>query len=164
MCAVPPFAFPMKAVAYVIGVSRSNLADRLQERSKKRIGRPPLPDDELVFHIEAVIAELPTYGYRRVHAVLKRQALAAGLQPPNHKRVYRIMKVHGLLLARHTAAMAGFRPTISPLFSSAVVPYIRQVLLINAAQSRLRAREWQFPRRWSSSIATAGPRQSCRPT
>jgi len=66
----------MKTVAEVIGVSRSNLADRLQERPKKRIGRPPLPDDELVSKIKAVIAELATYGYRRVHAVLTRQALA----------------------------------------------------------------------------------------
>ena len=91
----------MKTVAEVIGVSRSNLADCLQERCKKRIGRPPLPDDELVSKIKAVIAELATYGYRRVHAVLKRQALAAGLKPPNHKRVYRVMKVRGLLLDRH---------------------------------------------------------------
>jgi putative transposase len=53
-----------------------------------------------VSKIKAVIAELATYGYRRV-AVLKRQALAAGLKPPNHKRVYRVMKVHGLLLDRH---------------------------------------------------------------
>jgi putative transposase len=52
--------FAMKTVAEVIGVSRSNLADRLQERCKKRIGRPPLPDDELVSKIKAVIAELPT--------------------------------------------------------------------------------------------------------
>jgi putative transposase len=35
--------------------------------------RPPRADDELVSKIKAVIAELPTYGYRRVHAVLKRQ-------------------------------------------------------------------------------------------
>lgn len=91
----------MKTVAEAIGVSRSNLASRLQERCKKRIGRPPRPDDELVSKIKAVIAELATYGYRRVHAVLKRQALAAGLKPPNHKRVYRVMKVHGLLLDRH---------------------------------------------------------------
>ena len=55
----------MKTVAEVIGVSRSNLADRLQERSKKRIGRPPLPDDELVStKIKAVIAELATYPRR----------------------------------------------------------------------------------------------------
>src|SRR5262249_41656972 len=65
----------MKTVAEVIGVSRFNLADRLQERCKKRIGRPPRPDDELVSKIKAVIAELPTYGYRRVHAS---QAAGAG--------------------------------------------------------------------------------------
>jgi putative transposase len=29
-----------------------------------------LPDEELVAEIMAVIAELPTYGYRRVHAIL----------------------------------------------------------------------------------------------
>ena len=99
----------MKTVAEVIGVSRSNLADCLQERCKKRIGRPPLPDDELVSKIKAVVAELPTYGYRRVHAVLKRQALAAGLKPPNHKRVYRVMKVRGLLLDRDAVEdCAGF--------------------------------------------------------
>jgi putative transposase len=54
-----------------------------------------------VSKIKAVVAELPTYGYQRVHAVLKRLALAAGLKPPNHKRVYRVMKVHGLLRDRH---------------------------------------------------------------
>ena len=95
----------MKTVAEVIGVSRSNLVERMDERAKKRIGRPPLPDDKLVAEIKAVIAELPTYGYRRVHAILKRQALAAGLKPPNHKRVYRVMKVHGLLLDRHAGGV-----------------------------------------------------------
>ena len=95
----------MKAVAEVIGVSRSNLIERLQGRPKKRLGRPPLPDDELVADIKAVIAGLPTYGYRRVHAILKRQALAAGRKPPNHKRVYRVMKVYGLLLDRHVGGI-----------------------------------------------------------
>jgi putative transposase len=67
----------MKTVADVIGVSRSNLIERLKERPRqKRIGR--LPDGEFLAGIKAVIAEMPTYGYRRIHAVLKRQALAAG--------------------------------------------------------------------------------------
>src|SRR2546429_1237057 len=92
--------FAMKAVAEVIGVSRSNLIERMCERAKKRIGRPPLPDDKLVAEIKAVIVELPTYGYRRVHAILKRQALAAGLKPPNHKPGYRGEEVHDLLLDR----------------------------------------------------------------
>ena len=94
----------MKTVAEVIGVSRSNLVERLQERPKTRIGRPPLPDEEVVAEIKTVIAELPTYGYRRVHAILKRRARATGRKPPNHKRVYRVMKAHGLLLDRHVGA------------------------------------------------------------
>ena len=95
----------MKTVAEVIGVSRSNLTERLQERPQSRIGRPPLPDAELVAQIKVLIGELPTYGYRRVHAILKRQALAAGLKPANHKRVYRVMKAHGLLLDRHAGGI-----------------------------------------------------------
>jgi putative transposase len=55
----------MKTIAEVIGVSCSNLIERLQERAKTRIGRPPLPDNELVAEIKAVIAELPTFGYLR---------------------------------------------------------------------------------------------------
>jgi putative transposase len=78
----------MKTVAEVIGVSRANLAERLQERPQKRIGRLPLPDEELVAQIKAVIGILPTYGYRRIHAILERQAPAAGSKPPNRKRVY----------------------------------------------------------------------------
>jgi hypothetical protein len=79
--------FATKTVAEVIGASRSNLIERMRERPKKRIGRPPLPDEKLVSEIKAVVVELPTYGYRRVHAILKRQALAAGLKPSNHKVV-----------------------------------------------------------------------------
>ena len=42
-------------LAEVIGVSLSNLVARLQEPlSNKRIGRPPLPDNELVAEIKAV--------------------------------------------------------------------------------------------------------------
>ena len=37
----------MKTVAEVISVSRSNLADRLQERCNKRIARPPLSSSQL---------------------------------------------------------------------------------------------------------------------
>src|SRR4029453_12926468 len=88
-----------------MGAPPPNLIKRMRERAKKRIGRPPLPDDNLVAEIKAVIAELPTYGYRRVHAIVKRKGVAAGLKPPNHKRVYRVMKVHGLLLDRHAGCV-----------------------------------------------------------
>jgi putative transposase len=68
----------------------------------QRRGRPPLPDAELVADIRALVLDLPTYGYRRVHALLRRQAEKNGRAAPNAKRVYRVMKLHGLLLQRHS--------------------------------------------------------------
>jgi putative transposase len=91
----------MKAVADALGVARSNLAEQAKQRPPKRVGRPPLPEEELVAEIRAVIADLPTYGYRRVHAILRRRARADGRPAPNHKRVFRVMQVHDLLLQRH---------------------------------------------------------------
>jgi putative transposase len=58
----------VKAVADVIGVARSHLVERMKSRPRQRLGRPPAPADALVAEIKAVIADLPTYGYRRVHA------------------------------------------------------------------------------------------------
>jgi hypothetical protein len=39
--------------------------------------------------IRTVIADLPSYGYARVWAVLRRRAVVEGRQPANRKRVYR---------------------------------------------------------------------------
>jgi putative transposase len=91
----------VKAVADMLGVARSNLVEQMRDRPRQRLGRPPAPADALVAEIKAVIADLPTDGYRRGHAILRRKALDEGRQPPNHKRVYRVMKEHGLLLQRH---------------------------------------------------------------
>ena len=85
----------MKTVANVIGVARSNLAARAKHPERRLVGRRPQPDEDLVGEIKGVIADLPTYGYRRVHAILRRRAAAEGRQPPNHKRVYAVMKRHG---------------------------------------------------------------------
>ncbi len=95
----------MKAVADGLGVAHSNLVEQIKQRSPRRLGRPPLPADDLVAEIKSVIADLPTYGYHRVHAILRRKALDEGRLPPNHKRVYRVMKEHGLLLQRHAGGV-----------------------------------------------------------
>jgi putative transposase len=91
----------MSAVCSTLEVARSNIAEQAAGRPSKRRGRPPRPDKDLVEAIKAIIGSLPTYGYRRVHALLVRQAREQGQPPPNHKRVYRVMKAHGLLLQRH---------------------------------------------------------------
>ncbi len=92
----------VSAVAEAIGVSRQHLSAMRNRPLHGRRGRPPLPDAELVADIGALVAELPTYGYRRVHALLRRHAQTTGRAAPNPKCVYRVMKVHGLLLQRHS--------------------------------------------------------------
>ena len=44
---------------------------------------------------------MPTYGYRRVHALIRRRHREHGGAAVNAKRVYRVMKGHGLLLEPH---------------------------------------------------------------
>jgi len=90
----------VSAVAAALGLSRPHLSSRHRAAARRR-GRPPAPDQELVAAIRALVADLPTYGYRRVHALLRWQAEHDGRPAPNVKRVYRVMKLHGLLLQRH---------------------------------------------------------------
>jgi len=99
----------MNAVAATLEVARSHLAARVAQRtagrSPQRRGRPPLPEEALLAEIEAVIDDMPSYGYARVWARLRRKAMAEGRAPANRKRVYRVMKVHGLLLERHAGGV-----------------------------------------------------------
>jgi putative transposase len=99
----------MSVVAENLGVARSNLIKQTQSQSSRSRGRPPLPDAALVEEIKAVIAAMPTYGYRRVQAALARRAHEQGRAAPNHKRVYRVMKAHGLLLQRNRPFKAALR-------------------------------------------------------
>ncbi len=90
----------MTSVADALGVTREHLSAIRKRQPTRPRGRPPLPDAELVADIRLLVADLPTYGYRRVHALLRREAEKAGRAAPHPKRVYRVMKVHGLLLQR----------------------------------------------------------------
>ncbi|MBB1499797.1 IS3 family transposase [Paracoccus sp. MC1862] len=92
--------FPVKVVADTLDVARSNLVDRLQGRTKPRRRYHKAQDAAVVPKITALVAARPTYGYRRITAILNRQLRSEGLAPANHKRIYRIMKAHKLLLAR----------------------------------------------------------------
>ena len=92
----------MKTICETLKVSRSNVCEQLQPRVVKRRGRRAQPSSGVLEEIRDVLKEMPTYGYRRVHAIVRKRFISRGLPPPNHKRVYRLMKVSGLLLARHT--------------------------------------------------------------
>ena len=90
----------MKAIADALGVARSNLvAQTVAQPTRQRRGRRPQPEAELVAEIKALIAGQPSYGYRRIHALLRGQRREQGGAAVNVKRVYRVMKAHRLLLA-----------------------------------------------------------------
>ncbi len=91
----------MKTIADTLGVARSNLTTKAKVAPCRR-GRTPQREAELLAEIKQVIASQPTYGYRRVHALIRRRRRDEGGAPVNVKRVYRVMKAHGLLLQRHT--------------------------------------------------------------
>jgi transposase InsO family protein len=59
---------------------------------------------QLVRHL---VDERPTYGYRRITALANRELAKADSPPVNHKRVFRIMRLNGMLLARHTGRRTG---------------------------------------------------------
>lgn len=55
-------------------------------------------DTELVSEFKHQVSELPSYGYRRVWGLLRREREVQSLAPINVKRVYRAMRDHNLLL------------------------------------------------------------------
>lgn len=97
----------MKTVAETLGVARSNLIDRQAGGAKPR-GRYRKDQDAVLLPlIRAIVDKRPTYGYRRVWALLNRQLRAAGKPAVNAKRVLRIMQVERMTLERHTARRPG---------------------------------------------------------
>ncbi|RYZ62637.1 MAG: IS3 family transposase, partial [Proteobacteria bacterium] len=98
-----PEGRPLKAIAETLGVARSQLYVRLREAPAATRGPYTKAEDETLLQpIRALVHERPSYGYRRVTALANRQRVARGESPVNAKRVYRIMRQHDLLLARHT--------------------------------------------------------------
>jgi putative transposase len=94
--------FPMKTITDTLGLARSNIAERVKGIRPKRGPQNRAGDLELAADIRRLVDARPTYGYRRIAALLKRERRADGMAPVNAKRVYRLMKRHGLLLVRHT--------------------------------------------------------------
>ncbi|EJZ1952436.1 IS3 family transposase [Escherichia coli] len=92
-------------VSRCLRVSRAQLHVILRRADDWKDGRRSRHSDDtdVLPRIHHVIGELPTYGYRRVWALLRRQAELDGMPAINAKRVYRIMRQNALLLERKTA-------------------------------------------------------------
>jgi len=92
----------VKTVTDTLGVARSNVVAQLAGGRRTRAPQTRDGDLELAAEIRRLVDARPTYGYRRITALLKRERRSEGRTPVNAKRVYRLMKKHGLLLARHS--------------------------------------------------------------
>lgn len=97
----------MKRVAEALGVSRSNPAERAKGDTPPRGPYAKAEDGALLPVIRGFVDERPTYGYRRITALVNRELAQEGLPPVNRKRVHRIMRRHALLLERHTGRREG---------------------------------------------------------
>ncbi|WP_448716683.1 IS3 family transposase [Klebsiella quasipneumoniae] len=92
-------------VSRCLRVSRAQLhtmARRSKDWQDRRCKRKP-DDTEALARIHTVIGDLPTYGYRRVWALLRRQSETDDMAVINAKRVYRVMRQNALLLERKPA-------------------------------------------------------------
>jgi putative transposase len=92
----------VKRVAEVLGVSRSQLTERLKGEATLRSSYRKTDDAELLAPLRTLVDERPTYGYRRITALMNRERLKTGLPQLNHKRIYRLMLQNGMLLRRYT--------------------------------------------------------------
>jgi transposase InsO family protein len=79
-------------------MERKNKPDTQQRGPYRRAG-----DEAFVIaQVRKVIDKRPSYGYRRVTALVNQELDRLGSKHVNHKRTYRIMKEQGLLLTRYS--------------------------------------------------------------
>lgn len=103
----------MMAVCRALGVARSHVHDLKTRPGTWRDGRQarvPGQDAQLLNELREQITELPSYGYRRACALVNRQRRLMDAPRVNPKRVYRVMRSHGLLLPKAPRRPQSSRP------------------------------------------------------
>ena len=89
----------MKAITDTLDISRSNQYEK--KKGRKRYGTRK-DDDYYLPLIKEITDNRPTFGYRRVTAVINRILVQKEHHRINHKRIYRIMRANHLLLQKYT--------------------------------------------------------------
>ena len=101
-CALVTNGQGITLLSRILGVSRTQLAQRMKtsgnKPNKRRRRCDEAADAEVLARILDIISDMPTYGYRRVWAILRQQSRNEGLPFVNAKRVYRIMSENNLVL------------------------------------------------------------------
>ena len=63
----------MKRIAETLEVSRSNLSERTQGKSRPRGPYSKAEDEAMLLLVRHFVDERPTYGYRRITALVNRE-------------------------------------------------------------------------------------------
>ena len=95
----------MTRVARALGVSRSSIYKIRSGSEVASIGRSwygKTDDEDILKDVKSVVNDRPSYGYKRVTAMLNRTRRIANRPLLNKKRIYRIMKIFGLVLPKVT--------------------------------------------------------------
>ena len=77
----------MKAISETLSVSRSNLAKRVSRGTEPRRRYHKAQDAAVLTELRALVDARPSYGYRRITALVTRDRAARGEPLLNHKRV-----------------------------------------------------------------------------
>ena len=59
-----------------------------------------LDDDQVLSGVKKIIEARPSYGYKRVTAMLNKERRKEGLKTLNRKRIYRVMDMNGLIMKK----------------------------------------------------------------
>ena len=93
-----------KIICKTLGASRSSIywslktkETKIQNFSDKRYKKNT--DEEIFQEISIVLKSRPSYGYKRITALLNKERINKNLHKYNKKRIYRIMKINGLLFS-----------------------------------------------------------------
>lgn len=81
------FSVSERQACRLVGIPRSTVRYRHRKRG----------DATLVTRLQELIQQRPRFGYRRLHALLRREG-----ETVNHKRVYRVYRAAGLAVPRRT--------------------------------------------------------------
>jgi putative transposase len=86
-----------KIISQTLGVSRSSIYWKAKDVKMRRYKKEK---DESVFkEILKILKFRPTYGYKRITAILNKERLCLGFPAYNKKRIHRVMELNGLLLS-----------------------------------------------------------------
>jgi len=68
----------------------------------KRVRYKKEPDSEVLEEIDSILEKRPSYGHKRVTAMINKKRRQEGLSKFNRKRIFRVMEMNSLLLKKET--------------------------------------------------------------